>query len=237
MSQIPQAPPRPEGLSPFPVQQQPTEGNFERFFPYIAVGAVVAGLGYYVYTVVSGSTFGDTFGKLTAGFASELGQNIAKEIPKFTAPVIDAGLQVVDQTLEKVVDPAVRDIKNGFDLWGEVSYGRGAGTIPELKPCPSGWTNMGLTCFNSKTWQSTGRLGGDAWCGIGKENDGGLCYPRCKAGYHGVGPTCWNDKPGVPQYQGDSSPASMKAWNEKWKDSGKGIERAAFLTAAYAVAS
>lgn len=46
------------------------------------------------------------------------------------------------------------------------SYGRGSG---ELSTCPS---NM----IRDET-------GGPA----------GLCYPRCKAGYHGVGPVCWQD--------------------------------------------
>ncbi len=31
-------------------------------------------------------------------------------------------------------------------------------------------------------------------CPPGKEDlDAGLCYPRCKAGFHGVGPVCWAD--------------------------------------------
>jgi len=28
-------------------------------------------------------------------------------------------------------------------------------------------------------------------CPPGWENDAGLCYPKCEAGYHGVGPACW----------------------------------------------
>ncbi len=29
-------------------------------------------------------------------------------------------------------------------------------------------------------------------CGT-KENDAGLCYDKCKAGYHGIGPVCWDN--------------------------------------------
>ena len=31
-------------------------------------------------------------------------------------------------------------------------------------------------------------------CGT-KENDAGLCYDKCKAGYYGVGPVCWSEVP------------------------------------------
>lgn len=43
------------------------------------------------------------------------------------------------------------------------AYGRGVGTVP-----------------------SSG-------CGAGQDMDGGLCYPKCASGYHGVGPVCWPD--------------------------------------------
>lgn len=32
-------------------------------------------------------------------------------------------------------------------------------------------------------------------CGSGEEKDAGLCYDRCQAGYDGIGPVCWADKP------------------------------------------
>ena len=32
-------------------------------------------------------------------------------------------------------------------------------------------------------------------CAAGKEEDAGLCYPPCQAGYHGVGPVCWQNCP------------------------------------------
>lgn len=30
-------------------------------------------------------------------------------------------------------------------------------------------------------------------CKPGEENDAGLCYIKCKSGYHGIGPVCWAD--------------------------------------------
>jgi hypothetical protein len=32
-------------------------------------------------------------------------------------------------------------------------------------------------------------------CGPDEEQDGALCYPRCEAGYTGVGPVCWQNCP------------------------------------------
>lgn len=32
-------------------------------------------------------------------------------------------------------------------------------------------------------------------CKADLEYDWGLCYPKCKAGFSGVGPVCWADKP------------------------------------------
>ena len=34
-------------------------------------------------------------------------------------------------------------------------------------------------------------LFGDDTCNPGEEKDAGLCYPKCRNGYHGVGPVCW----------------------------------------------
>jgi len=32
-------------------------------------------------------------------------------------------------------------------------------------------------------------------CAAGSEYDAGLCYPKCKSGYTGVGPLCWAEVP------------------------------------------
>mmetsp|Transcript_17308 Transcript_17308/g.31774 ORF Transcript_17308/g.31774 Transcript_17308/m.31774 type:complete len:691 (+) Transcript_17308:95-2167(+) len=66
------------------------------------------------------------------------------------------------------------------------------------KHCDSGFTDHGATCFKHLfNWYfkpSYGRGVGevpDYRCGTDQDNDAGLCYPKCKAGYHGVGPICW----------------------------------------------
>ena len=97
--------------------------------------------------------------------------------------------------------------------WADLptSYGRGAGTIPNLipygcpagkemdaglcyVPCDSGYTGAGPVCWLDNA--SYGRGAGTVpplVCGAGEEEDGGLCYPVCKDGYHGVGPVCWTN--------------------------------------------
>lgn len=52
------------------------------------------------------------------------------------------------------------------DICWKDSYGRGVGQLPTT--CPNGWE----------------RTGADL-----------LCYPKCKAGFTGVGPVCWQDCP------------------------------------------
>lgn len=55
--------------------------------------------------------------------------------------------------------------KDNENFYWKNSYGRGVGKIPTSHACTNG-----------------------------KEEDAGLCYKPCKAGYHGVGPVCWQNK-------------------------------------------
>ena len=84
-------------------------------------------------------------------------------------------------------------------------YHRSDITARCIKDCPSGYTNTGETCF-----RGVSTLGMDAMtcnagevkhgarcypangtCGAGQEDDAGLCYSKCPAGFSGVGPVCW----------------------------------------------
>lgn len=194
------APPRPPELSPFsqPVQQQPD--FLDRYGPYLFVGAIVAGVGYYVYTVASGSTFGDSLAKSLAGFGSDFTKKTLDEVPALASKLTDVSVQTVDTLIEKVIDPASEDWSKGVEAWKQLSYGRGVGSIP--------WTGS---------------------CEGGKEKDAGLCYAKCKYGYHGVGPTCWNDKPGVVYHdkEGGYSPQELLEINNR--KSGKGLKRLAVV--------
>jgi len=76
------------------------------------------------------------------------------------------------------------------------------------KNCPNGYTNMGETCHRPVSTFGLGSmtckpgevagLGGARCfpangnnCFNNAEEDAGLCYPKCRNGYDGVGPVCW----------------------------------------------
>jgi len=79
--------------------------------------------------------------------------------------------------------------------------------------CPADYTNVGLFCaltsagksapagfsgtFLDPMKNSYGRGAGTipTGCDSSKENDAGLCYSKCNAGYAGVGPVCWGQAP------------------------------------------
>lgn len=48
-------------------------------------------------------------------------------------------------------------------------------------------------CWRSSSGRGVGTI--PTSCGDNQDNDAGLCYPRCKEGYRGVGPVCWRDCP------------------------------------------
>lgn len=61
--------------------------------------------------------------------------------------------------------------------------------------CPDGYTNDGALCRKDAIIvpkPSYGRGAGVSMgCAADEEQNGGLCYPKCKDGYEGVGPMCW----------------------------------------------
>lgn len=105
----------------------------------------------------------------------------------------------------------------------EGKYGRGKcekhGAIVYPK-CDPGYTSVALFCklkdtgcraagmdgggaltFGScrkhsfVTWPVTGGCSPEPGTGKARENDAGLCYPKCNARYSGVGPVCWSSCP------------------------------------------
>ncbi len=62
-------------------------------------------------------------------------------------------------------------------------------------PCPPGYTNDGATCrlwsVVAKAYYGRGVGTVPDHCGPGQEMDAWLCYSTCGAGFHGVGPVCW----------------------------------------------
>ncbi len=59
--------------------------------------------------------------------------------------------------------------------------------------CPSGMKDIGVSCQKKSYTRTAGKP--LSACGSNEEKDGALCYPKCKAGYNGVGPVCWENCP------------------------------------------
>lgn len=88
--------------------------------------------------------------------------------------------------------------KGNCEQWGLMFY-------PKCKPgfhavgccvcspdCPAGMSDIGVSCQK----QSYGRTAGTSMlCAPGLEQNGALCYPKCRSEFHGVGPVCWQNCP------------------------------------------
>lgn len=64
--------------------------------------------------------------------------------------------------------------------------------------CPSGYTDDGAFCRKDAVIIAKNtytRPSSSLTCGPNEEQDGALCYPKCQAGYYGVGPVCWQSCP------------------------------------------
>jgi hypothetical protein len=48
------------------------------------------------------------------------------------------------------------------------------------------------------------------------EYDAGLCYPKCRDGYHGIGPVCWADTHNI----GVGTPVGLEPCPDGWEDWG-----------------
>lgn len=58
--------------------------------------------------------------------------------------------------------------------------------------CPSGMTDAGVTCTKQTQTRGVGKP--IHACPDSMDKDGALCYPKCRDGFTGVGPVCWERK-------------------------------------------
>lgn len=83
-----------------------------------------------------------------------------------------------------------------------------------VSACPPGFNDDGFTCrlINIVGKRAFGRDVGSIpdSCGPDKEYDAGLCYPRCRDGFDGVGPVCWQNCP--PDHHDDGAFCRRDAW-------------------------
>lgn len=95
--------------------------------------------------------------------------------------------------------------------------------------CPKGYKNDGATCrkpVEIVKRDSKGRgAGKPLGCASNEEKDGALCYPRCKAGYNGVGPVCWEQCPNG--YVNDGATCRDKGHVFGKKSYGRGVGKVA----------
>lgn len=110
----------------------------------------------------------------------------------------------------------------GYDkccLWKK---NRGKSTCPEGQ----GYKNDGCTCRRDVhifAKDSYGRGVGTALktCDGNEEKDGALCYPKCKAGFNGVGPVCWGTCP--DGYKNDGATCRKDVVIDAKKSYGRGV--------------
>lgn len=89
--------------------------------------------------------------------------------------------------------------KSGAIVYPKCRLGfRAVGCCVCSPQCPETMTDLGTSCGKSHYGRGVGvsRLG----CADDKEQDAALCYNHCNAGYHGVGPVCWQNCPNDRSY-------------------------------------
>lgn len=81
---------------------------------------------------------------------------------------------------------------------GDRSYGKGCCCTVFTKgccnSCDGGYKDIGCICSRPMhTYAKSSFIPSPTplTCGSDEEQDGALCYPRCKPGFNGVGPACW----------------------------------------------
>ncbi len=98
-----------------------------------------------------------------------------------------------------------RDNPGGCEKYGEMYYpkckaGYAAFGCCVCSPnCPAGMTDAGATCIKKSYGRGAGLI--PTGCPAGQNNEVGLCYKACTAGYQGVGPVCWANCPSVFPYK------------------------------------
>jgi len=124
-----------------------------------------------------------------------------RNIPDGDVDSITLGLEINEPI--KGASPALGDCWAGAEKDAALCYNRCREGFHGVGPvcwgsCPTGYSDDGGTCrrdVHIVTKSSYGRgIGTVPGCGE-KEYDAGLCYNRCREGFHGVGPVCWGSCP------------------------------------------
>ena len=101
-------------------------------------------------------------------------------------------------SLDAARDRCNKGHRQGCEKSGEIIYPKCKAGFQAIgccicsPDCVNGMPDIGVSCAK----KSEGRgVGTPMKCAAGLQTDAGLCYSACKAGYHGVGPVCWQNCP------------------------------------------
>jgi hypothetical protein len=99
--------------------------------------------------------------------------------------------------LDKAKKRCEGDNPQGCEKSGEIMYPKCRGNFHATgccicsPDCPPGFPDIGVSCTKPSYGRGVGKV--PTACSDGKQNQGGLCYKPCEAGYKGIGPVCWAD--------------------------------------------
>jgi len=92
-----------------------------------------------------------------------------------------------------------KDHRQGCEKYGAIFYPKcrsgyhAVGCCICSPNCPPGQTDIGVSCAKKSYGRGVGKP--LSTCPSGQDKDALLCYPKCKSGFHGVGPVCWQNCP------------------------------------------
>jgi hypothetical protein len=92
----------------------------------------------------------------------------------------------------------IKENPQGCEKYGLLYYPKcadgfsNAGCCVCSPKCPSGMTDIGVSCQKKSYGRGTGT---PLICAAGLEEDAALCYTPCKSGFSGNGPVCWGSCP------------------------------------------
>ena len=145
----------------------------------LAIIVVLAGGAYGAWRVVShcsGQSLGECFLSAINPFDKSYGRGVGEPLGCADNEEMNAGL-------------CYPKCQVGYKGVGLVCLQESCPSGPD---CPGGMTDIGVSCQKPSHGRGVGVP--IHACADDKEKDGLLCYPKCKPGFHGVGPVCWPDK-------------------------------------------
>ena len=111
--------------------------------------------------------------------------------PAFISELTDEGSEKVEAFYEWAADYADAETIEGLitSSFGATSENTAISNHKGAETSLAQVQNDTASCWKTSYGRGVGHV--RSYCPPGKENDAGLCYPKCEEGYYGVGPVCW----------------------------------------------